>query len=212
MRNKSRCRIFRNIAELGLLLCLISSLLVPPAIANPQNDVEAKVQEAVNFIRNREISRGMAQLKELGSPAVPYVLDYVSREAYRYPLIKILLLNNFVSLTKGTEADAALIKFLADRQPELRGYAATELGERKVESAVPHIVLLLNDKANTTVIRDVNDHSPDVLVRDAAIGALELIAGIKLAKGKSKEKQAKAWLSWWQKQQRKMSAGMKSAI
>ena len=154
----------------------------------------------------------MAQLKELGAPAVPYVLDYVSREAYRYPLIKMLLLQNFVSLMRGDEADAALIKLLSDKQPELRGYAASELGVRKVSSAVPLLVSLLNDKANTTLIRDTNDLSPDVLVRDSAIGALESITGIKLAKDKSKEKQAKAWLGWWQKQQRKMSGEMKGAI
>lgn len=192
----------RVVARLAVLFCILSPLC-PPTSAKVQSDVEAKAQEAINFILNREIPRGMTQLKELGPPAVPYVLDYVSREAYRYPLIKILLLHNFVSLAKGEEADAALIKLLADTQPELRGYAAAELGKRSIKVAVPHLVQLLNDKANTTILRDMNDRSPDVLVRDAAIGALEAITEIKLAKGKSKEKQAKAWLDWWQKEQNK---------
>ena len=192
----------RSAVRLAALFCILF-LLCPPIPAKDQSEVEAKVQEAINSILKRDIPRGMAQLKELGSPAVPHVLDYVSREAYRYPLIKMLLLHNFVSLTKGEEADAVLIKLLGDEQPELRGYAASELGKRKVKAAVPQLVLLLNDKANTTTIRDVNDRSPDVLVRDAAIGALEAITRIKLAKGKSKEKQAKAWQSWWQKEQSK---------
>jgi hypothetical protein len=202
MRNEFHRIKFRSVVSLVALFCMLL-LLCPPRAAKAQSDVEAKVQEGIKFILNREIPKGMAQLKELGSPAVPHVLDYVSREAYRYPLIKILLLHYFVSLTKGEGADAALIKLLGAEQPELRGYAASELGKRKVKAAVPRLVLLLNDKANTTVIRDVNDRSPDVLVRDAAIGALEAITEIKLAKGKSKEKQAKAWLSWWQKERNK---------
>ncbi len=212
MRNESYYRIFRTHVGLGAFLCLMLAFPAVTSFANPQYDVEAKVQEAVNFILNREIPRGMAQLKELGSPAVPYVLDYMSREAYRYPLLKILLLQNFVSLTRGEEADAALIKLLSDNQPELRGYAASELGKRKVKSAIPQLISLLNDKAHTTVIRHLNDRSPDVLVRDSAIAALESIAAIKLAKGKNKQKQAKAWSSWWQKQERKMNRGMKGAI
>lgn len=211
MRNESYHRIFQNLIGLGAFLSLMLAPPAPPSFANPQTDVEAKVQEAVSFIRNREIQRGMAQLKELGSPSVPYVLDYVSREAYRYPLIKTLLLEHFVSLTRGDEADSALIKLLSDKQPELRGYAASELGKRKVKSAIPGLVSLLNDKADTRIIVHLNDSSPDVLVRDSVIGALESITGIKLVKGKSKEKQAKAWLGWWRKQQRKMSGGIKNA-
>jgi hypothetical protein len=199
MANKSQ-RI-KFVVRLAALFCMLSPL-PEPTPAKIQNDVRAKAQEAINFILSRDIPRGMAPLKELGSPAVPHVLDYVSREAYRYPLIKTLLLHNFVSLTRGEEADAALIKLLDDGRPELRGFAASELGRRKVKAAVPHLVRRLNDEANTTTIRWLNDRSPDVLVRDAAIGALEAITGIKL-NGKTRGKQVKAWLRWWQKEQNK---------
>ena len=40
----------------------------------------------------------------------------------------------------------------------------------------------------------------DVLIRDNAVGALESITGIVLKKKGSKDKKARAWLRWWQKQ------------
>jgi hypothetical protein len=192
---------FKNIVHpviAGLLLLLLGASIS----AKPQDELKAKVDDAIKLIFNKEIPKGMTQLKELGSPAVPYVLDYMSRDGYQRPVIKLLLLDNFVSLTRGAEADAALIKLLSDKQPELRGYAANELGKRKVKPAIPHLVERLNDKASTIVIRQMNDDPNfDVLVRDLAIGALEAITDMKLAEGKSKEKQAKAWLRWWKKQQ-----------
>lgn len=195
-RYHSQC--LRTSFQVAALLCLLAPPMVPGVPARWQDTIETKVQEAISLLLNNEISKGMATLKELGSPAVPFVLAYVSRE-HCCPLVRLRLLQGFVSSTNGQEADAALTLLLSDEQPELRGYAASELGKRKARPAIALLISLLDDKADTRVFIDMNDRRPNVPVRDSAIAALESITGLTLAKGKNKEKQAKAWLGWWQK-------------
>jgi hypothetical protein len=124
----------------------------------------------------------------------------MSRDGYKRPVIKLIFLD-FVSQSEGAEVEAALIELLKDKQPELRGYAVSELGKRKVSRAIPSIVERLDDKENTVVICTLNNPCDDILVRDLAIRALEAITGVKPSSSKNKEKQAEAWQRWWKKRQ-----------
>jgi hypothetical protein len=139
----------------------------------------------------------MARLRAIGAPAVPFVLDYI-REGHG-SIAKIILLS-FVSSTKGKEADDAVFSLLWDKYPTLRGYAASEMGARKLQAAVPRLIELLSDKEVYThvVVNDGEDY--DVLVRDNAVESLESINGLVLEKKGNQDKKARAWLRWWQKQ------------
>jgi hypothetical protein len=186
----------KKVAIYVVLVCILSPFLSAQAEGNPQEDVKAKAEEALkNF--NKNVPENMARLRALGAPAVPLVIDYI-REGHG-PIVKIILLS-FVSSTKGKEADDAVLSLLWDKDPTLRGYAATAASARKLQAAVPRLVELLNDKevATHVVVMDGEDY--DVLVRDNAVEALESINGLVLEKKGSKDKKAKAWLRWWQKQ------------
>jgi hypothetical protein len=185
-----------------VLVCILSPFLLAPARGNPQEDVKAKAEGALkNF--NKNVPEGLAQLRALGAPAVPFILDYI-REGHG-PIIKIILLS-FVSSTQGKEADDAVLSLLWDKDPSLRGYAVTAIGARKLKAGVPRLVELLSDKGvyNHVVVMDGEDY--DVLVRDNAVEALESINGMVLEKKGSNDKKAKAWLRWWQRQQKSKSA------
>jgi HEAT repeat protein len=179
----------------GLLL-----VLNVDALAQCRDEIKAKVDYAFSSIRVEKTFTGFSrQLREIGSPAVPCVLDFMSREGYRLPVMKIILLD-FVSQAEGAEVEASLIELLRDKQPELRGYAVFELGKRKVKRAIPILIERLDDKENTIVLCALNNPCDDILVRDLAIKALESITGVKPTNSKNKEKQVKAWRRWWMKQ------------
>ena len=179
-----------------ILGSILSLSLLAKAVGNPQEDVKVKTAEALKLL-SKNIPEGLAQLRALGAPAVPFVFDYI-RERHD-SIIKIILLP-FLSSTKGKEADDAVLSLLWDKDPWLRGYAAYAVGARKLEAGVPRLIELLKDKEVYThvVVDDGEDY--DVLVRDNAIEALETINGLVLEKKGSKGKKAKAWLRWWQKQ------------
>lgn len=198
MFKMSQCKFYLRCLRLATLLCLLACLLTPAAPAGSQDATSTKVEAAIALLRSNEIQKGMATLKEIGSPAVPYVLAYLSRDRC-CSLIRLILMGGFVSRTKGPEADTALIALLSDEQPELRGYAASELGDRKVRRAIPRLISRLDDMADTRVVIDMNDRRPNVPVRDEVIAALESVTGITLASGKNKKRQVEAWRDWWQK-------------
>jgi hypothetical protein len=77
------------------------------------------------------------------------------------------------------------------------------LGKRKMRRAIPRMVELLNDEGIYITLTNSDPYrKKDKPVRDVAIEALQSITGKTLAKGKSQEAQAKAWLNWWRKQQK----------
>jgi hypothetical protein len=190
-----------RLVDLILLLCLLSSLILVPVNGQSQEDMKVKTDEALKVF-NKNIPQGLARLRELGAPAVPYVLDYI-RTTDR-PLLKIVLLS-FVSSANGKEADEAILSLLNEKDPNLRGYAASSVGTRKLKAAVPRLAELLQDREvyMHVVVNDGVDY--DVLIRDKAIEALESITGLILEKKGSKDKKARAWLRWWQKEQNQKS-------
>ncbi len=190
----------REIVLLALVWLLIS-IVSTDVLAQCPGETKLKVETAINSIYVEKSFAPMSrQLREIGSPAAPCVLDYVRREGYQRPIIKLVLLS-FVSESEGTEVESALIEMLKDKQPELRGYAVNELGKRKVKRAVPFLIERLDDNGNTVILCSMNSPCDDVFVRDLVVEALESITGVRLTKSKNREKQVKAWRRWWQKQQ-----------
>ena len=128
MRSKSsKWTIVRYIWGIGILLCLAN---IDISAQCKEIDRE-KVKSAINSIfANKTLSKVSASLRDIGTPAVPCVLEYMSRDGYKRPVIKIILLD-FVSKSEGAVAEDALIALLKDQQPELRGYAVFELGSEK---------------------------------------------------------------------------------
>lgn len=198
MFNMSQSKCYPRCFRLATLLCLLACPLTLAAPAGSQDATGKQVETAIALLRSNEIRKGMATLNEIGSPAVPYVLQYLSRDRC-CSLVRMILMTGFVSRTKGREADTALIALLSDEQPDLRDYAASELGERKVRRAIPRLISRLDDTADSRVIIDVNDRRPNVPVRDSVVAALESITGLTLASGKNKKRQVEAWRAWWQK-------------
>src|SRR4030095_5608677 len=129
MRNKPQVV---RLGILTLLLCLFSSLMLVPVKGQSQEDLKAQTDEALKVF-SENIFQGLARLRELGAPAMPFVLDYV-RSTDR-PLIRIALLS-FVSSTNGKEADEAILSLLNEKDPSLRGYAVSSVGTRKLEAVV----------------------------------------------------------------------------
>jgi hypothetical protein len=190
-------KIFPIILTTGLFVCFANASIY----AQCHGETKSKVESIINSIfTDKTLANVSRQFREIGSPAVPCVLEYMSRDGYKRPVIKLIFLD-FVSQSEGAEVEAALIELLKDKQPELRGYAVSELGKRKVSRAIPSIVERLDDKENTVVICTLNNPCDDILVRDLAIRALEAITGVKPSSSKNKEKQAEAWQRWWKKRQ-----------
>lgn len=204
MRNDSH----NKLADLLLLLFLFSSLTLLPVSGRPQADIKTETEEALKLFK-KSFPQGLARLRELGAPAVPFVLDYV--RATDRPLIRIVLLS-FVSSTNGKEADDAVLTLLNERDPRLRGYAASSVGTRKLRVAIPRLVELLQDREVYMHVTVDDGVDYDVLIRDNAVGALESITGIVLKKKGSKDKKARAWLRWWQRQNPKSVVDSQAAV
>ena len=118
----------KKLVDLLLLFFLFSSLPLFPVSGRPQADIKTETEEALELFK-QSFPRGLARLRELGAPAVPFVLDYV--RATDRSLIRIVLLS-FVSSTNGKEADDAVLTLLNERDPRLRGYAVSSVGTRKL--------------------------------------------------------------------------------
>lgn len=168
----------------------------------PQDDLRAKVSLAVSRPFPKEAEASRKQLEALGAPAIPLIVEVVRSGTNLTPIKKAFLIDVIASMS-GQQPDSALIGLLADGDPHVRGMAASYLGKQRLKAAVPHLINLLNDKeVYKTIVQTDPAAEQDILVRDVAIEALQSTTGIALAQQGSKDQQVKAWLRWWQKQQR----------
>ena len=193
------------------LFLLATALLVgnPSVLATSpaQSDVEAKTAEAVALFRRGQFQEAITQFGTIGDPAVPAALDLLRADAGSHGVPQVLLI--FIASTNGARADAALIELLSHDSPYVRGFAATSVGKRKLKASIPKLIGLLRDRSVYLTTHTTHPYGYDrepsganvpTLVRDAAIDALELIAGKTLTRNPNREKQAEAWLRWWKRQ------------
>ena len=198
MTKKAHIKLLAQVLSLALAFTFAGSCI--NAAALPQSDLKEKVAEAVNlFLRDR--AQAMAQLRALGDPAIPFVLEILQSD--QKPIIPVrLALLSFIAEMQGENSNSALMALFSHNESHVRGFATVELGRRKLERAIPKIVGLLNDEGIYMSFMITDPYREEhKLVRDVAIEALQSITGKTLAKGKSREAQIKAWRRWWQKQQ-----------
>lgn len=195
-----------------LAASMLASNLYIYAMPRTQGDVESRIAEAVALYHNKQISQAVTKFREIGEPAVPAVMELL-KTAISSGGMPMLILTGFFSATTGQQVDMALIELLSSESPYVRGFAAISLGQRKLRIAVPQLIKLLEDKGiyltRNTISHLYTRGNKDaevvveenhILVRDKAVEALESITGLRLAKKKSGETKAKAWLGWWQRQ------------
>jgi hypothetical protein len=200
-----------NSATRILAVMIVSLMAASCVIATPrtQGDTESKISEAVALFHNGQIPKAIAQLRIIGDPAVPAALELLRTDVGSHGATQFLL-SGFIASVDGNRANVALLELLSDSSPYLRGLAASSLGRRKLKSAVPQLINLVNDKEVylTTHVthpyrNDREEPSVDIptLVRDVTIDALRAITGKTLAGNETKDRQAAAWVQWWKKQQ-----------
>jgi HEAT repeat protein len=186
-----------------IILAFLALQTAQPTSATATQQDSDRVNEAVALFRNKQYDKAMSQFRELGEKAIPAVLNLIQSEEGPIP-IRMFGLFGFISSIEGASANRALIELLSARIAFFRGQSAGELGRRKVKAAIPNLIQLLDDKeiCLTTTITDPyrEEHT---LVRDVAIGALEVITGRKLETHRSYEQKAKAWVRWWNQQKTK---------
>jgi hypothetical protein len=184
--------------------------------AAPQDDLRYRINE---IVRNEDYS----ELKKLGPPAMPYVLELL--ESSNNFDGHQLALFFFIMQTEGRTSDEALVRLLSHPSCYLRGLAAKFVGARKIREAVPELIPLLQDRSvfgknlcggevsetpgsNPMPAKvKVTSARPDseLLVMDEAVKALESITGLEVSEGRNFDKRAIAWMHWWQKQQKSKS-------
>lgn len=169
-----------------------------------QVDLKLRVTQAVELFP-KDPGRARDQLRRLGSPAIPFIVEIICSEDDQIPVKKVTrdpFLVDVIAEYADKAADDALVKLLSSKCPNIRGLAAKYIGNRKTESAIPHLVNLLDDKDVYIGYAVTHGQDYEVLVRDIAIEALQKITGKKMARRSSKDAQAQAWVNWWKKQQR----------
>lgn len=186
---------------------LIVLTFLPFSIASPagtdqqERDIRGKVKDAMALLPN-DPQAAVAQLRSLGTSALDYIAEAIQLQPNLTQLQKALLLAVLAD-NKDEKGDAALIGLLSATDPFIRGSAVSALGRRQYKGAIPFFVKLLDDK-ETYITRSRTDPYSDesILVRDAAIEALETTTKMILAEKASSDKKANAWRRWWQKQQK----------
>ena len=197
-----------------LILCVLTTIhsVGFDVQAVPQDDLRYRINEIVR-------SEDYPELKNLGPPAVPYVLELLeSRSNFEGHQLALFF---FIMQTNGRESDEALVRLLRHPSHYLRGLAAMCVGARKIRKAVPELIPLLQDRSVYSKNLCGGDFSeppadnplqakvqitptrPDseLLVMDEAVKALESITGLKVSESRSFDTRATAWMRWWQKQQ-----------
>lgn len=185
------------------LICLALFIVCPAArYQSKQEDLETKVQRAIDLSFPKAAEESRAQLRQIGPAAIPYILRAIESDPKVNPVKKVFLIDVMASITDKA-SESALIRLLSNTDAYVRGIAASYLGKQKARAAVPSLIKLLNDKEvyKTIVYTDPSSEKP-VLVRDAAIEALQSVTGKVLVRQGTKEQQAQAWLRWWQTQQK----------
>lgn len=181
---------------------MLAASVCESAADEPQDDLQAKVSQAISRPFPKEAEASRKQLLALGTPAIPFIAEAVRSSEYLTPIKKVFLIDVMAGI-KGQQLGPALVSLLVDDDPLVRGQAAAHLGKQRLKAAIPHLINLLNDRGvyKTTVQTDPAAEQA-VLVRDVAIEALQSATGIALAQWSSKDEQVRAWLCWWQKQQK----------
>lgn len=187
-----------------LILCFAFALLLQFSVlalgVRAQNNLRSQVSDAVRlFPKDAKTSRN--QLISFGDPAVPLIVEIIQSDTNLDPIKKSFLVDVIATL-HGEKSSEALISLLADGDPYVRGLVASYVSKRKLQTAIPHLIALLEDKAvyKTVVQTDPSSEEP-VLVRDVAIEALQATAGLVLSPGGTKDQQATAWKRWWKRRQ-----------
>ena len=102
--------IHRQVISFALTVALVIAACFEVS-AFQQNETRAKAAEAVDLML-KDRSLALSQLRALGEPAIPYVVEILQPE--NKPLVPVrLTLLTFISETKGRESDEALIKLLS---------------------------------------------------------------------------------------------------
>jgi len=187
----------------GILVCLLPFGVCPVASYQSQEDLRTKVWRAIDLPFPKDADESRKQLKQIGAPAVPFILEAIESEPEMNPIKKTFLVDVMASIHQESSV-SGLMGLLSSNDPYIRGLAATYLGKQKVRASVPKLINLLNDKEvyKTTVYTDPLSEKP-VLVRDAAIDALQAVTGKVLARRGTKDQKAQAWIRWWRTQQAK---------
>jgi hypothetical protein len=168
-----------------------------------QVDLRPRVAEAVAQF-HKDPASARSQLQKLGSPAIPFIVERICSGDEKIPVNKVRrdpFLVDIIAKYRTKESDDALMKLLSSKCPNIRGLAATYIGNRRTRSAIPQLINLLGDKEIYLGYIVTHGQDYEVLVRDVAIDALQKITGKKLATRSNKDDQAQAWLDWWAKQQ-----------
>lgn len=185
-----------------IFACLLSPSLVLAKTCDSQDQLRNKVSQLINLPFPRSAENCRKQLKALGAPAIPYIIEAIRFSANINPIKKDFLAD-IISSIGGGEANSAFIELLSDSDSHIRGLAASYIGKRRLKSGIPQLINLLNDKGvYKTIVQTDPSIEQDVFVRDVVIESLQSITGITLAHRSSRDEQAKAWLRWWHRQER----------
>ncbi len=189
-----------------LILCFAFALLLQFTVlalgVRAQNDLRSQVSDAVRlFPKDAKTSRNHLIL--FGEPAVPLIVEIIQSDKNLDPIKKSFLVDVIATL-HGEKSNEALISLLADGDPYVRGLVASYVSKRKLQTALPKLISLLNDKeVYKTVVSTDPSSEHSVLVRDVAIDALQALTGKVLARRGTKEQKAQAWMRWWRMQQKR---------
>lgn len=178
-------------------------LVLLPVATLGQDTVRDRVMQAINLPFPDQAAGTKALLSELGPKGAPFIAEVVKSRDDLHPIRKTFLIDILASMC-GLEVKNAMFGLLADEDPYVRGLTTTYLAKRKLDSAIPHLIKLLDDKE---VYKTINQTHPtisqDILIRDVAIDALATITGRELAPHSSRQQQAKAWQASWDKNRNK---------
>src|SRR5712691_1358038 len=117
-----------------ILVCLSLFSVCAAARNEPQEELKVKVQRAVDLPFPKDAEESRKQLKGMGAPAIPYILAVVESDSKMNPIKKTFLIDVIASIGDASST-SALMDLLSYNDPQVRGVAATHLGEQKSRAA-----------------------------------------------------------------------------
>lgn len=166
-----------------------------------QGDVATRVTRAIDLMSHQP-KAARRELKKIGAPAFPHILRAIRDDSVLGPIKKAFLID-VIGKSRTQEAASALTELLSYSDAFVRGLAVSHLGKRRYKPAIPYLVHLLDDKeVFVTNMQTDPDRNEPVLVRDNAMEALQAITGRTMDAGATQDERARAWVRWWEKQQR----------
>lgn len=166
-----------------------------------QGDVATRVTRALDLMSHQP-KAARRELQRIGAPAFPHILRAIREDDGLGPIKKAFLVD-VIGKSRTKEAASALTELLSYSDPFVRGLAVSHVGKRRYKPAIPYLVKLLDDKnVFVTNMQTDPDRNEPVLVRDNAMEALQAITGRAIDARATQDERAKAWLHWWEKQQR----------